>query len=410
MSQKKSTAKKGKTEIPLSREEADELQMIVDRLLVQNPEGESFERYLQSMGNTLGSRPHMAAALVEQLSKNPGKTGFLTFCALEGLIRNSAHKRHLKQAAYRFSQRGFTCAGEAPAPEKVVLIQGEARHPAAHLFLVSGTLWLVSAHVPEPGPGSGYLMLSAFLEKGFDIYNVKVSDGSQKWYRDYLKTVTRYAPGSRPMEIPIWHAARLFFEMLDMWTGKDRTAQIEHVREIFGRYHEPDRKPYVYDLMPAIEDPERLLPEVDVDRLLEGMDLSWLSFAREELAPFHEKLKELDSPVLVISREIQAERTRALIRGAADSLYAGRKRDLFRRFFEERAMAFKLLSEEEKANWAWTVACHLAGGGSAGDNPVARELVIEAIEHHWPEDAGKEGPAEHGAAHERRTESGIILP
>ncbi len=411
MSQKKNIGKKGKTEISLSREETDELQMTVDRLLVQNPEGESFERYLQSLGNALAGRPHMAAALVEKLSRNPGKTGFLTFCALEGRIQDPPLRRHLKQAAYRFSQRGFSCAGEEEAPpEKVVLIQGEARNPVAHLFLVPGTMWLVSALVPEAGPGSDYHLVSAFLENGFDSFNVKVGEGSQKWYRDYLKTISQHLPGSRALEIPMWHAARLFFEMLDFRTGKDYSAPVDRGREIFRRYHEPDRKPYVYDLMPAIDEPERLLPEVELATLLEGMDLAWLYFAKEELATIHEKLKELDSPVLVVSREIQMERTKVLVRGAADSLCAGKKRFLFRRFFEERAMAFKLLSDEQKANWAWIIALHFAGESPAGENPVAYEMVLESIRHYWPEDMKVEEPSESGAHHERRTESGIILP
>ncbi len=118
MSRKQNIIKKGKDDLSLTREESDELQMILDRLAVQDPEGESFEGYLHSLRNSLSGRPLLAAALIDRLSRNPGQTGFRTFQTLEKTVETSPYKRNLKQAAYRFSQKGFTAAEQISAPGK----------------------------------------------------------------------------------------------------------------------------------------------------------------------------------------------------------------------------------------------------------------------------------------------------
>lgn len=409
MSKKLNIRKKSKAEIFLSPEESDELQMIVDRIAVQTPEGESFELYLQSLRNALASRPHLAMMLVDKLSRNPNATGFRTFRMLEGAIEASPYRRHLKQAAYRFAQRGFAPGPDvAAAPEKVVLIQGEARRASAHFFLVPGTLWLVSILVPEGGPAP-YSLVTAFLEDDYASFNVRVTESNQKQYREYLQKISGYSAGLKPLEIPVWHGARLFSEMADMSTGQGRRAEIEQGRDLLKRYQEPGKKPYAYELFPEMEDPRRHLEEIIVPELFEGMDLSWLRFSREELGPTHEKLNQLDSPLLVVPREVQLERSHSLIRGVADTLCSGKKRFIVMRFFEEQAMALKLCSDEKRAVWAWTIAQHLAGDSPAGENPAVYQLISYSLKYYWPDDF-KTQHTQSPLQQERRTDSGIILP
>ena len=410
MSRKQNITKKGKDHFSLTSAESHELQMILDRLAVQDPEGESFEGYLHSLGNSLSGRPLLAAVLIDRLSRNPSQTGFRTFQALHKTVEASPYKRNLKQAAYRFSQKGFKAAERISAPEKVVLIQGEHRKATAHLFMVRGTMWIVSAFIPEALQG-GYALITAFIEDDFATFNVRVAESrTQKLYRDYLQELSAHATGGRAHEIPPWHAARLFFEMLDFWTGKESYAQLERARDLLKRYHEPDRRPYVYDLMPEIEHPERHFSELEIEKLLEGMDLSWLRFGKEELSPYHEKIKALDSPLLVVPREVQVERGLDVLHDAAESLCVGAKRFLYERFFEEQAMAFKLSGAQDKAHWAWIIACNLAGRSPVGKNPAVLQLLRYSISFHWSEDFTSARETEETPERERRTESGIILP
>jgi hypothetical protein len=400
--------KKAKAEPVLDPEETDELQMIVDRLAVQDPEGESFERYLHSLRNALATRPLLAVSLVDRLSRNPSKTGFLTFHALAKEIEASPYKRHLKQAAYRFSQKGFETPAEQAQPDKVVLIQGETRKPATHFFHVQGALWLIAALIPERGQ-SGYSLITAFLEDEFASFTVKVAESTPKLYKDYLQKVSEHAGGGKALEIPAWHAAGLFFEMIDLWTGKGSYADLERARDIFTHYRQEAKQPYVYELMPEIEHPETHFSEFNIEALIADMELGWLRFSKEDLAPFHEKIKALDSPLLVVPREIQLERSMEAIRQTADSLCTGKTRLLYRRFFEERAMAYELLGLRDKAKWSWIVARHLAGDSPAGPNPAVFQLVLYSLAYYWPDDF-KQQREEAAPVKERRTESGIILP
>ncbi len=410
MSKKPDTPKKGKEHFSLSPGESNELQMILDRLAVQDPEGESFEVYLQSLGNSLSERPLLTAVLIDRLSRNPSRTGFRTFEVLHKTIEASAYKRDLKLAAYRFSQKGFKAAEQILAPEKVVLIQGEQRKATAHLFMVKGTMWIVSALIPEALQG-GYALVTAFLEDDFTTFNVRIAESrTQKLYRDYLQGLSAHAAGNRAHEIPIWHAARLFFEMLDFWTAKESYAQLEKASDLLKSYHKPDRKPYVYDLMPEVEHPERHFSELEIGRLLEGMDLSWLRFGKEELSPYHERIIALDSPLLVIPKEVQVERGLDVLHDAAENLCAGAKRFLYERFFEEQATAFKLSGAQDKAHWAWIIARNLADGSSVGKNPAVLQLVRYSIGFHWNKDFTSARETEETPKRERRTESGIILP
>jgi hypothetical protein len=410
MSRKQNAIKKGKDDLSPSREESDELQMILDRLAVQDPEGQSFESYLHSLLNSLSGRPLLAAALIEKLSRAPSLTGFRTFQTLKKAVEASAYKRNLKQAAYRFSQKGFKPEEDVSAPAKVVLIHGEARKSFAHLFMLPGAMWIVSALVPESSQ-AGYTLATAFLEGEFATLNVRVAEASsQKMYREYLQVLTTHAIAGRGFEIPLSHAARLYFDMLDFWTGKNLDRGIERGRELFKRWHEPDKKPYVYELMPDIEHPEQNFAEFNVEELLKDMDLVWLFFQKDELSACHEKMKTLDSPILVVPKEIQAERSRDVLQDAAESLCVGEKRYLFRRFFEEQAMAFKLAGAEDKARWAWIVARALAGESPVGKNPAVTQIVLRSIEFHWPDDLKAARQTEAEPEPVRRTESGIILP
>jgi hypothetical protein len=203
--------------------------------------------------------------------------------------------------------------------------------------------------------------------------------------------------------------AALFFEMIDLWKGKGSYAQLERARDIFAHYREVGKKPYVYELMPVIEHPETYFPEFNIEVILADMELAWLRFSKEDLAPFNEKIKGLDSPLLVVPREIQVERSLDVIRQAADSLCTGKTRLLYQRFFEEWAMELKLASYEDKARWVWIIAQHLAGDAPAGSNPAVFQVVMYSLAYYWPDDfkPQEEAPA---PAKERRTESGIILP
>lgn len=405
MANRKKDTRKKETGVGLSAEESDELQMILDRLSVQSPEGETLDNYLESLRSLLGGREKMAAALIDRVGRPPTEVGFRAFLAFRNLVESGPYRKVVKQAAYRFSQKGLMVERDEDQPGQVVLIRREVRRPLAHVTFVPDGFWLVSALIPADDQ-SMPMAVTAIAEGSFDHLSVKVSETSNRLYREYLQKIDSHA-GKKPGEVPIRHAARLLFEMLDFHGREVADSDVEAAKRLLRPFHDPEKPPYVYEMMPPVEQPEVRVREVNGARLLERTDIGWLVFTRDELAFYRQKIQELENPLLMVPPEIQKERIEEAFRKAADELCVGRKRELFRRFFEEQAMFARLEAGVEEAMDAWIIARHLATGANASENPVVVDVVIASMQRCWPDDF-KQQEQEPGG--ERMTESGLILP
>jgi len=406
MSKKQDSKKSKKPETRLTLEEARELEMILDRLSVQSPEGESLESYIQSLHKALTGRESLVAVLIERLAGNPSEVGFRTFSSLRGLVEDTQYRRVAKQALYRFQQRGWGTVLEKAGAEKVVLVQSESRESVAHFAPEPEAFWLISALIHEAGYPEP-LVVTAYPEERFRRFSVKVAGSSHRLYKNYLQNIS--ASLSRKLcEIPLWHMARLFSELAEFCNADERAGgDIERARELLRPYQKPERLPYVYELMPALDRPEERLREVDSDTLLKDMAYPWLFFSKEELFPYWQKIRELETSILVVSREIQEERSREILLNAVDELCVGKVRWLWQRFFEEEAMWLKLSAKDDLAMWAWIVAQHLASGGKPSESIVCLKIIGTSMVSYWPE--GFETKQEETEPF-CRTDSGLIVP
>lgn len=404
----KKTGEKKRGQAGLTAEESMELQMILDRLSVQVPNGESFQAYLASLRKILERRERLVTELLSHLSRKPSAVGFRTYQALEGLVTDRTLRKALRQAAYRFSQKGFSTPTRGAPQERVVLVQKEQKRVVSHLILGSGTLWLLTALVPNEFAGGSATVL-AFFDEGFHRLAVRVSETSNRNYRDLLAKMGEAAPKGSPCEIPIRHGARLFFEMLDFSQDPTPPPDVEEARRLLTPYHDPGTPPYVYEIMDPGGLQTRRLTEQETLALLAPMDLSWLLFPKEDLRPFHQRIQDVTHSVLVVSGEIKEERQRLIVREAADALCTGKRRLLFRRFFEEQALWLKTQGKEVPARDALLTATHLASSAPAGENPVVCRMVVESLRRHWPEDEGAREQEEVREAF-YRTDSGLIVP
>ncbi len=406
MSKKQDVKKSRKVEFRLTPEECSELEMIADRLMVQDPNGESLGNYLKTLRGVLGGREHLIAALIDKLGKNPTSVGFKTFVAVKDSIQGKQLQRVVKQTGYRFAQKGFVVEPGGASAEKVVLIPKEVRKPLAYLIPAEGTFGFMTALIPEskyPAP----MAVSAFFEDDFDHLFVRVVDSSYRTFREYIQKIGENLSRKKPCEVPIRHAARVFFELLEWFPKKESLPEIEEARQLLQPYHDPQEPPYAYELMPALDDRERLFHDVDVEALWEDIDPSWLVFPQSDLLPYWEKIQELETPVLVLPSEVQHERITDWLRKAADEICVGARRFFYQRFFEEQALLFKLSSEESAALGCWAIVQHLRSGAPAGENPFFIRLAVYSIQYHWGEEAKTQSV--HDEEY-RESESGLILP
>lgn len=121
----------------LSSIEKLELEAILDRISVQNPEGESFKNWLYSLRNKLFENQRFVAVLLDTLSRFPTKSGEKVFLALNDCVNDSKLRKIIKKAKYRFEQHGFL----KQSPEKVVIFSDKAlrsiemKEAEAHLWV-----------------------------------------------------------------------------------------------------------------------------------------------------------------------------------------------------------------------------------------------------------------------------------
>lgn len=405
MEKKQDGKKSAKSEIPLTLEESNELEMIEDRLLAQDPDGQSLESYLKSLRKALAGREHLAVAVIEKLARTPSRVGFKTLNLLDDLAVDKKYRRIIKQARYRFSQKGFSAAEEAPVVETVVLIPKEVKKGAAHFAIPNTTFWVVTALIPESNFGRPVL-ISAFFENGFARLNVMIGEGSNRVYRELLQELGDEF-SVKLSEIPLWHAAKLFFEMNDLVEVRSGSRELRDAKKIFQPYYEPERPSLAHELMPKLENPGAHLSEVNIPALLQSINPVWFLMPKSDISPWREKIQELENPVLVIPPEVQRERTVELLRHAGDQLCVGERRRLYRRFFEEYALWMKLSGNDDLAMSAWIVARHLGSEAAAGANPAVFQLILFSMSFYWPKDFEEKESQKEEPFH--KTDSGLIL-
>ncbi len=396
--------------VVLETDELRELGMILDRLAVQSPDGESLDNCLRSLRGTLKGREALTVALIEALGKRPTEVGFRAFQVLGDLLEGSQNARVLKQAAYRFAQKGFVKPTDKTS-RGITLVGKESRHSLAYLLLEDEPCFLVTAlvHSPEaPEP----LALVAYFRDGFDWLHLDVTPSSSKAYREFVAKTSRSAEA--PLcEIPIWHAVRLVYEMMD-WSLDKRPALGGTVKRILEPFREPERKPYAYEVLGDVEAGGAVPTDQDVAVVFDTLPVRWVLFSEEEMKPWREAVVAAETSVLVVSEDLRFERVEGLIRKAADALCVGRKRDFLQRFLEEGALWLQGTRRQEAGASVWRLARHLARGGECGSNPLVYQLVLESMRRYWPGDfetdsRQKEDRRDSSAFYEV-TDSGLIIP
>jgi hypothetical protein len=316
--------------------------------------------------------------------------------------------------AYRFSQRGYSPPEEVPTDRKVVLIQREVREPVAHILPVPGTFCFMTTFVTGQEAMSP-MVISAALDNGLQEIEVNVARNSLRYYKDLVEEVEN-SFSCNAYEVPIWHAiwhaARRFFEMAEFWKGQRSHPEVEQAKKLLQPFHDPEKPPYGYEIMPVLNNPQEHLNDIDERDLFEKMDFSPLVFSKEILAPFWRKMQDADQSVLVVSQDIKHERAARILEQATNELFGGENGSFYQRFFEEEALRLKLSGSDEAAMSAWITAQYIRAGLEASGNPVLFQIVLGSLYGHWQEDIeeSEQTKAEDLPGKFRRTDSGLIIP
>lgn len=408
MAKKQASKKQTLPEPLLTADEAAELQLILDRLAVQNPEGESFSNWLYSLEKSLEGRETLVAALLQSLSRSPSDVGFRVFDALQGLIREKRFVKVLRQAGYRFSQRGYEVASGEASTEQVVLVPTETRPSLAHMAVGPSSYLMLSVLVSPVQ--AGYSMgISAYFDPDISHLNAKVTATSVKQYRQFVQNVSDLFPFPF-CEIPLWHAARLLKEMIELAASPHVAPDLREADQLLRSFHDPDKVPYIYELMPLVDHSQAAMRTLNAEPLFECVPWDFILFSKEEMAPFSQSIMDLDRSILVVPQEIKMERVSAVISNAIEALCVGKRRVMLQRLLEEMALWLKLSRQDDVAHTAWVIAQHIKNTTSSlGDNVLLQQLVFLSLKEYWPEDFMTREEAVEASQPYRETESGLIV-
>ncbi len=391
----------------LTGDERRELDIICDRLYVQDPDGESLDRCLQTLKTTLVGRDALVAALLDRLSRKPAAVTLRVYREFKDLVTAKGLQRTLRQVEYRLRQRGLVGdrdAGQERERANVVLVPREQVSTEAFLVM-AGSVWSVAALVPSRYD-DGLVMPCLDIDFSWKIVGTRSTVATRRQFREFFARLK----DRDPLPIPVWHAAGLAMEALARYPEQQRARESDPVLTGLRSWLEPERVPYSREVLtrkgkrftgPA-QDAER---EV-IESLLPVIDQ--VVPAKVDLWPYYERLRSIQNSVLVVSEAIREEQVHSLLVEAAAAGYDERAVHYHRRLLEELAFWHQGTGHEDEAAKFWAVAGRLDQVRSGAELDYFANLVLAGFFFYWPEDMeGGEASAESRVP---ISDSGIILP
>ena len=409
---KKKQAKKDKKRQDrpvLTAEEETQLQMLVDRVLVLDPEAHSFTQFVESLKPLIQQSVAFSVALAEALASAANPVAAKVIQALQGMEAKKPVRRALKTALYRLARQGLVKEQEEVEVEPRVLVPRPEDRQAEAWASWPESQGERGIILKLPDAGRGYLMLIGVLNSEDVFQEFEAVQTTRKGVRALLEEMTGGIPG-RIIEIPLAHFRFLFEEVAAKYQrqGKELPAGCDLVLKQLGSWVEKPAHPHIYSLLDEKEIVEDTLLLRSSDSLLEVQPFVSWQMPEELVSPFAKKIKGLSESRLVISQSSQLERVEQIYREAATEVFTAERRERYRRLLEESALLLYLKGREQEAKRAFAVALDLEKEvGVFTENNFILGLVKRSI-------SAEVGSAlehiEGQSQREETTESGLIIP
>ncbi len=407
--------KKKKRRFQPTESELREVDLIMDRLRVQDPNGESFSNFLHTTKSVLTERRRLAAALLDRLSREGNGVCFQAFCALRDVVSGSQYAKVLRQAEYRFRQRGYTFPEDETQdrqPKQVTLVRREVREVECH-YVADPRIGVFhySAYVPVKGE-TDFAVVVLLLSPPFQAARLFASFGPRKVYKEFLKETSKRLSGSIK-EIPVSCMARVFHDLHRMNRlpsyGMD---EFYIAKQALSPYFQEDGSSLFRKCFDS-EGPERT--SIDVETLVEDIAGPFGAAVVElwnadELKVYAQEMETAQTSVLVVPDHVREQNKLDVLKRAASHLFDPGRREVLARHYEEVSIAFFCNGEQGLAGTYENLARHFREMDDPGESRAACALVDWAMEFHHGIHSGlfRKDP---GSEEEEspRTRSGVIL-
>ena len=402
-------ARKRHDRIALTEEDRTQLQMLLDRVMAQDPKGESFIQFVESLKPLIQRSVSFTLAFVDALGSTQSPVAVKVLQILQKIPAEKPVRRAVKAALYRLERQGLVRKEEETESEPRVLIPRPADRQAEAWASWPESQGERGMVLKLPDAGRGYVMAIAVVNSEGVFHEFEAIQTTRKGVRALLDKMTGGVQG-RLIEIPLEHFRFLIEEVAEIYQRQSHAlpSGYEPIHKYLASWVEVVSSPHVYNLLDEkeiVEDPILLRTS---DSLLEVQPFVSWRLPEGLIQSFVEKIKELSASRLVISQSAQTERTVQIYREAAAEIFTPEVRQHYRRLLEETALLLHLTERPQEAKRALAVAIDLENEiGLLTEDNFILGLVKRSI-------ASEVGPqvegAEEQAKREMTTESGLIIP
>ncbi len=402
-------ARKRHDRIALTEEDRTQLQMLLDRVMAQDPEGESFIQFVESLKPLIQRSVPFTLAFVDALGSTQSPVAVKVLQILQKIPAEKPVRRALKAALYRLERQGLVKKEEETESEPRILIPRPADRQAEAWASWPESQGERGMVLKLPDAGRGYVMAIAVVNSEGFFHEFEAIQTTRKGVRALLDKMTDGVQG-RLIEIPLEHFRFLVEEVAEIYQRQSHAlpSGYEPIHKYLASWVEVVSSPHVYNLLDKkeiVEDPILLRTS---DSLLEIQPFVTWRLPEGLIQSFVEKIKELSESRLVISQSVQMERTAQIHREAAAEIFTPELRQHYRRLLEETSLLLHLTDRPQEAKRALAVAIDLENEiGLLTENNFILGLVKRSIAS---EVGSQVEGAEEQAKRERTTESGLIIP
>jgi hypothetical protein len=406
---KKARKSKRHDRVTLTEEDRTQLQMLLDRVMAQDPEGERFSQFVESLRPLIERSVPFTLAFVEALGSTPSPVAVNVLQILQKIPAEKPVRRALKKALYRLERKGLVKKEEETESEPRVLIPRPVDRQSEAWASWPESQGERGMVLKLPDAGRGYVMAIAVVNSEGVFHEFEAIQTTRKGVRALLDKMTGGVEG-RLVEISLEHFRFLMEEVAEIYQRQDQSlpSGYEPIHKYLVSQVEAGSRPHVYSLL----DEEEIVADPILLRtsgsLLEVQPFVTWRLPEGLIQSFVDKIKELSESRLVISQSAQMERTAQIYREAAAGIFTPELRQHYRRLLEETALLLHLTDRPQEAKRALAVAIDLENEiGLLTEDNFILGLVKRSI-------ASEVGPqvegAEEQATRERTTESGLIIP
>jgi hypothetical protein len=366
---------------PLPAEAAAALQDLTARAAAGLEEGQDPESLRLMLGATTGDLDwdlHLIAALGGLA--HPGVPELLA--ALFGVNPDKPRRKALKRALHLLKTRGVPVPEDLLPREGAVSLRTPGRGPA--LAYISQVLGNGGRYVILEGPkevlGGNFLVSLVSDQEGIqECHLLSIKSRQRQEFWDHFRE-QGLAEWATP---PPAYAVRLLEETNDLKPDAEGASRYRSLKpRIFQEWGRPEEAPELEALLPPLNPGEQSrLRDQSRELARHPLFLSWLP-GPEELAPWLNKLREVQQSPLVLSDQQRQARMGDVVDEAVLALYPPETRERWRHRLLDMTYFLDLRGQGPEGRLAQAAAQDLARGSRgplAGENPFLQALVWEAL-------------------------------